>query len=248
MKLIFWNIYDIFFSLQSYLFILWKTRVLQVRVRSRQKFGTNRKKCSTNVKHRHVGINRRLIVQFNSNPRVQRLQNGHRNNSASGWRTTTTLLNMRFLFLRHSLHVCTWFASPLPALFAARVTKRNENVKKKWFYEHNNNSAPASLFSNFFVVHAQLRRHITKYDFGYLATSHEPGYFWNRILFFNTNPPSVSTKQVNLVTETALFWNRSPEPIMSRPRPHESRWYIDFRKPGLKAKLSLTFSLLKQKI
>lgn len=153
-----------FFSLQSYLFILWITRVLQVRVRSRQKFGTNRKKCSTNVKHRHVGINRRLIVQFNSNPRVQRLQNGHRNNSASGWRATTTLLNMRFLFLRHSLHVCTWFASALPALFAARVTKGNENVTKKWFYEHNNNSAPASLFSNFFVVHAQLRHHITKYD------------------------------------------------------------------------------------
>ena len=153
-----------FFSLQSYLFILWKTRVLQVRVRSRQKFGTNRKKCSTNVKHRHVGINRRLFVQFNNNPRVQRLQNGHRNNSASGWRATTTLLNMRFLFLRHSLHVCTWFASALPALFAARVTKGNENVTKKWFYEHNNNSAPASLFSNFFVVHAQLRHHITKYD------------------------------------------------------------------------------------
>lgn len=153
-----------FFSLQSYLFILWITRVLQFRVRNRQKFGTNRKKCSTNVKHRHVGINGRLIVQFNSNPRVQRLQNGHRNNSASGWRTTTTLLNMRFLFLRHSLHVCTWFASALPALFAARVTKRNENVKKKWFYEHNNNSAPASLFSNFFVVHAQPRHHITKYD------------------------------------------------------------------------------------
>ena len=73
-------LWHFFFSLQSYLFILWITRVLQFRVRNRQKFGTNRKKCSTNVKHRHVGINRRLIVQFNSNPRVQRLQNGHRNN------------------------------------------------------------------------------------------------------------------------------------------------------------------------
>ena len=188
-----------FFSLQSYLFILWITRVLQFRVRNRQKFGTNRKKCSTNVKHRHVGINRRLIVQFNSNPRVQRLQNGHRNNSASGWRATTTLLNMRFLFLRHSLHVCTWFASALPALFAARVTKRNENVKKKWFYEHNNNSAPASLFSNFFVVHAQPRHHITKYDsvaIGYVT--------WTRIFlkprtFFFTNPPSASIGHRNRI-------------------------------------------------
>ena len=80
--------------------------------RGRQKFGTNRKQCSTNVKQRHVGINRRLIVQFKSNPRVQRLQNGHTNFSASGSRATTTLLNMRFLSAR--LHViCVRFARPL---------------------------------------------------------------------------------------------------------------------------------------
>lgn len=132
--------------------------------RGRQKFGTNRKKYSTNVKHRNVGINRRLIVQFNSNPRIQRLQNGHTNYSASGWRATTTVLNMRFLFMRHSLHVCTWFTSALPALFVARVTKRNENVKKEVILWAQQQLCSCITFSNFFVVHAQLRHHITKYD------------------------------------------------------------------------------------
>ena len=39
---------------------------------------------------------------------------------------------------------------------------------------------------------------------------HESQYFVNRILFY-PNWPCVLTKPVNPVTETALFWNRSPE-------------------------------------
>lgn len=178
--MIFWNIYDIFFfSTVIPVYPMNKHECGRSEsLRGRQKFGTNRKKCSTNVKHRHVGINRRLIVQFNSNPRIQRLQNGHTNYSASGWRATTTVLNMRFLFMRHSLHVCTWFTSALPALFVARVTKRNENVKKEVILWAQQQLCSCITFSNFFVVHAQLRHRITKYDsvaIGYVT--------WTRIFF-----------------------------------------------------------------
>ena len=184
--MIFWNIYDIFFSLQSYLFIQWtNTSTAGQSFRGRQKFGTNRKKSPTNVKHRHVGINRRLIVQFNSNPRVQRSQNGHTNNSASGWRATTTLLNMRFLFLRHSLHVCTWFASALPALFAVRVTKRNENVKKEVILWAQQQLCTRITFFKFLCSSCTATTsHKEVWFSGYWLQSHEPEYFWNRILFF----------------------------------------------------------------
>ena len=164
--------------------------------RGRQKFATNRKICSSNVKHRHVGINLRLIVQFNSNPRVQRLQNGHTDNSASGWRATTTLLNMRFLFLRHSLHVCTWFASALPALFAARVTKRNENVKKKevilWAKQQLCTCITFFKFLCSPCTATTSHNEVWIWLFG--ATSYEPGYFWNRILFFSQIHPSTRNK------------------------------------------------------
>ena len=35
---------------------------------------------------------------------------------------------------------------------------------------------------------------------------HESGYFWNRIYFY-ANRPSIHTKPVNSLTETASFWN-----------------------------------------
>ena len=45
---------------------------------------------------------------------------------------------------------------------------------------------------------------------------HEFGYFWNRILFY-MNRLSDHTKPVNPLTETAYFWNRSPEWIFLGP-------------------------------
>ena len=143
-------------------------------LRGRQKFGTNRKKCSTNVKHRHVGINRRLIVQFNSNPRVQRLQTIVQvveERQQHFWTCAFYLCVTLCTFARDLRPICP------PSL--QRVLRNATRMsKKKWFYEHNNNSTPASLFSNFFVVHAQLRHRITKYDsvaIGYVT--------WTRIFF-----------------------------------------------------------------
>ena len=44
---------------------------------------------------------------------------------------------------------------------------------------------------------------------------YESGHFWNHILysctFFYMNRPFVQTKTVNPLTETAYFWNRTPE-------------------------------------
>ena len=54
----------------------------------------------------------------------------------------------------------------------------------------------------------------------------ESKFFLNRILLW-TNRPFVHTKPVNPLTETASFWNRSPEfrSLQSglRSRPPESR-------------------------
>ena len=44
-----------------------------------------------------------------------------------------------------------------------------------------------------------------------ISKAHESGYFWNSILFTRIGLSSVHTKPMNLLIETALFWNCSTE-------------------------------------
>ena len=70
-------------------------------------------------------------------------------------------------------------------------------MKKENFYSVSRNTPPPTVEK--WCVTTQLR-----------PRPHESGYFWNRI-FFHTNRPSVHTKPVNPLAETASFLNRSPE-------------------------------------